>query len=98
MTPPAARNHQSPLETVLLDVHTALADLLVASDEQYAAVVARDLERLESITCQQEGLAARLEQAEAKRVELLSGESLLSAAAASEPVKQLSDSIAASVV
>jgi hypothetical protein len=63
-----------------------------------AAVVARDLDRLESVTCQQEALSTRLAQAEAKRFDLLSGEPLSAAAAASEPVQQLSDSIAASVV
>jgi flagellar biosynthesis/type III secretory pathway chaperone len=76
MTTPAARDNQSTLEAVLLDVHTTLQDLLVAADEQYAAVVARDHTRLESVTRQQERLSARLAQAEARRIELLAGRPL----------------------
>jgi flagellar biosynthesis/type III secretory pathway chaperone len=73
MTAPAVPDQQSPLESALLDVHATLADLLVAADEQYAAVVARDHERLESVTRQQERLSARLGRAEARRLELLGG-------------------------
>src|SRR5919202_710887 len=76
MTTPAVREHQSPLEAALLDVHTTLADLLVAADEQHAAVVERDRERLESVTRQQERLSARLARAEAKRLDALGGASL----------------------
>ena len=76
MTAPVAADHPSPLESALLDVHATLADLLVAADEQYAAVVARDHERLESVTRQQERLSARLARAEARRVQLLAGRSL----------------------
>lgn len=79
MTTPAAREHQSPLEAVLVDVRTTLADLLVAADEQHAAVVARDHDRLESVTRQQERLSARLARAEARRIELLGGISLVEA-------------------
>ncbi len=71
MTNPAVREHQSPLEAALLDVYATLAALLVASDEQYAALVARDHARLESVTRQQERLSSRLERAEAKRANLL---------------------------
>jgi flagellar biosynthesis/type III secretory pathway chaperone len=73
MTTPAARDHQSPLETALHDVHATLADLLVAADEQHAAVVAHDSARLESVTRQQERLSARLASAEARRIELTAG-------------------------
>ena len=73
MNAPAAHDQSSPLETALLDVHATLADLLIAADEQYAAVVARDHERLESVTCRQERLSARLGRAEARRLEILAG-------------------------
>jgi flagellar biosynthesis/type III secretory pathway chaperone len=82
MTAPAVRNQDSPLESALLDVHATLADLLVAADEQYAAVVARDHERLESVTRQQERLSARLARAEARRLELLAGTHLIDAVSA----------------
>jgi hypothetical protein len=81
MTNPAVRENQSPLEAALLDVHATLAALLVASDEQYAALVARDHARLESVTRQQERLSSRLERAEAQRLETLGGTPLLSAIA-----------------
>ena len=68
MTTPAVREHQSPLEVVLLDVHATLADLLVAADEQHAAVVDHDRDRLENVTRQQEQLSVRLARAEAKRL------------------------------
>jgi flagellar biosynthesis/type III secretory pathway chaperone len=73
MTPPADRDHQSPLETALHDVHATLVDLLVAADEQQAAVAAHDSARLESVTRQQELLSARLARAEARRIELTGG-------------------------
>jgi flagellar biosynthesis/type III secretory pathway chaperone len=76
MNAPAAHDQSSPLETALHDVHTTLADLLIAADEQYAAVVARDHERLERVTRQQERLSARLARAEARRLEILAGASL----------------------
>ena len=82
MTTPAVRNQDSPLESALLDVHATLADLLVAADQQYAAVVARDHERLESVTRQQERLSARLARAEARRLELLAGTHLIEAVSA----------------
>ena len=82
MTAPAVRNQDSPLESALLDVRATLADLLVAADEQYAAVVARDHERLESVTRQQERLSARLARAEARRLELLAGTHLIDAVSA----------------
>src|SRR5579859_5310934 len=73
MTTPANRDHQSPLEAALLDVHATLAQLLSAADEQYEAVVARDRDRIESVTRQQERLSAQLARAEARRMELLGG-------------------------
>jgi len=97
MTTPAARAHQSPLEDVLLDVHATLAELLVAADEQYAAVAARDHERLESVTRQQERLGARLARAEATRRSVLNGEAFDAAVAKSPGTEQLHTSIASSV-
>jgi flagellar biosynthesis/type III secretory pathway chaperone len=72
---PATSQHR-PLEQVLLDVRTTLADLLDAADEQHQAVVVGDRERLESVTRRQERLAARLQRAEARRLSLLEGRSL----------------------
>jgi flagellar biosynthesis/type III secretory pathway chaperone len=79
MTTPAVREDQSPLEAALLDVHATLAALLVLTDEQYAALVARDHTRLESVTRQQERLSSRLEHAEARRLEVLAGVPLAAA-------------------
>jgi flagellar biosynthesis/type III secretory pathway chaperone len=73
MTTPAVREHQSPLEAALREVHATLADLLIAADEQHAAVVERDRDRLESVTRQQEHLSAQLARAEAKRLDVLGG-------------------------
>jgi flagellar biosynthesis/type III secretory pathway chaperone len=81
MTTPAVREPQSPLEAALLDVDAIVADLLVAADEQHAAVVAGDRERLETVTRLQEALSSRLERAERKRLELLAGNSLIAALA-----------------
>jgi hypothetical protein len=102
MTTPAVREHQSPLEAALLDVHATLAELLVAADEQHAAVVEHDRERLESVTRQQEVLSARLTTFEAKRLALLAGTSLATAvsalpAPAAARASALSESIAVSV-
>src|SRR5205807_1408899 len=102
MTSPAVREHQSPLEAALLDVHATLAALLVLADEQYAALVARDHIRLESVTRQQERLSARLEHAEARRLEVLAGAPLASAMASlpadqSSRARSLSTAIAAAV-
>src|SRR4051812_12111190 len=102
MTNPAVREDQSPLEAALLDVHATLGALLVASDEQYAALVARDHVRLESVTRQQERLSSRLERAEAKRMEALAGAPLASviaslAADQSARAQSLSTAIAAAV-
>jgi flagellar biosynthesis/type III secretory pathway chaperone len=98
MTTPAVRDHQSPLEIALLDVRATLADLLIAADEQHAAVVARDRDRLESVTRQQERLSARLAHAEAKRLQLTGG-APMSAIVETQPtqIRTLSDSIAALV-
>ena len=103
MTTPVAREHQSLLESTLLDVQATLADLLVASDEQHAAVVARDQAWLENVTRQQERLSSRLEQAESRRLEVLGDSPLLSAIALlpadqAARVKSLSDSIGLAVV
>src|SRR5439155_8311023 len=102
MTIPAVREHQSPLETALFDVHATLAALLVVSDEQYAALVARDHTRLESVTRQQERLSSRLERAEAQRLEVLAGRPLAAAIAGlpadqSARARSLSDAIAVAV-
>src|SRR5712692_9114760 len=102
MTTPAVREHQSLLEVALLDVHATLAVLLVASDEQYAAVEARDHARLENVTRQQERLSSRLEQAESRRLAALEGLPLSSAIALlpaeqAARTKSLSDSIALAV-
>jgi FlgN protein len=97
MTTPAVRAHQSPLEAALLDVHATLADLLVAADEQHAAVVDHDRDRLESVTRQQEHLSARLARAEAKRLEVLGGVPLVEAISALPTGEALSLSIAARV-
>jgi flagellar biosynthesis/type III secretory pathway chaperone len=78
MSTPAVRDHQSPLETALLDVHATLGELLVAADEQYTAVADRDRERLESVTRRQEQLSVRLERAERQRINALNGASLRS--------------------
>ena len=76
MTAPEITVDRSPLEAALVDIDATLADLLVAADEQYAALVERDRERLESVTRQQERLSARLANAEARRVAALGGQSL----------------------
>lgn len=59
-----------------------MLDLLQAADEQYVAVVDRDRERLERVTCRQEQLSFRLARAEARRLELLGTLSLQDAIAA----------------
>ncbi len=79
MNAPAVPVSQSRLEAALLDVQSTLAELLVASDEQYAAVVARDHQRLERVTRQQERLSTRLARAEARRLEILGGRQLVEA-------------------
>src|SRR5512132_961787 len=83
MNAPATSTLQSPLEAALVDVHATLAALLAAADEQHVAVVARDRQRLEGVTQQQERLSIRLERAERKRLELL-GERTIAAAMADE--------------
>jgi flagellar biosynthesis/type III secretory pathway chaperone len=92
----------TPLEAALLDVHATLAELLAAADEQHAAVVAGDRQRLETVTGVQERLSSRLERAERKRLEQLGGMSL-AAALAEKPAEEgarlsaLGQSIAQSV-
>jgi flagellar biosynthesis/type III secretory pathway chaperone len=97
MTHPASNVDRSPLEAALADVHATLADLLVAADEQYAAVVERDRDRLETVTRQQERLSARLSHAEARRVQILDGRPLADMATAEPRLQALSASIADSV-
>ena len=102
MTTPADREHQSLLESALLDVQATLAELLVASDEQYAAVVARDHARLENVTRQQERLSFRLQQAESGRLAALAGTPLREAVALlpvaeATRTQSLSDAIAVAV-
>src|SRR5438477_263420 len=80
-------------------VHATLAELLVAADEQNAAVVAHDRDRLESVTRQQERLSARLARAESRRIELLAGEPLAAKLVALPPTaavrtRMLGESIA----
>jgi flagellar biosynthesis/type III secretory pathway chaperone len=70
LTAPAPAASQSPLEAALHDVYTTLSQLLVAADEQYAAVAADDRARIDSVTRQQERLSARLARAEAQRRQL----------------------------
>jgi flagellar biosynthesis/type III secretory pathway chaperone len=81
----------------LLDVHATLAELLVAADEQHAAVVEHDRDRLESVTRQQEHLSARLARAEAKRLEVLGGVPLLQAVSGLPDGQALSVSISMKV-
>src|SRR5438105_5155595 len=97
MTTPAVRDNQSPLEAVLADVQATLSELLVAADEQYAAAVAHDRERIERVTRQQERLAARLARAEASRQMLLDGQPLAAATSSSLRARELHASIAAAV-
>src|SRR6266700_5283587 len=102
MTTPAVREHQSPLEEALVNLHATLAELLVAADEQHAAVVAHDRDRLESVTRQQERLSARLARAESRRIELLAGEPLAAKLVALPPpaavrTRMLGESIATQV-
>jgi flagellar biosynthesis/type III secretory pathway chaperone len=70
MNAPAIAN-QSPLEVALHEVQATLAQLVLAADEQYAAVAANDRLWLDSVTRQQERLSARLARAEATRLQLL---------------------------
>ena len=98
----SAPHETSPLEAALLDVDATLVDLLVAADEQHAAVVAGDRARLESVTRTQEVLSSRLERAERKRLDLLAGTSLAVALAdlpsdQAERLSTLSGSIADAV-
>src|SRR5437016_762617 len=98
MTTPATQvDTQSPLEAALADVQITLADLLVAADEQYAALVGRDRERLEGVTRQQERLSSRLARAEARRVEALGGQPLVEAVAAQPRSQVMSAAIATNV-
>ena len=81
MMTPAVREDQSPLEAVLLDVQATLADLLVAADEQHAAVVADDRGRLEAVTRLQERLSSRLEPCRTQAPGFLGGQTLADALA-----------------
>jgi hypothetical protein len=71
MNAPATTGHPSSFEAVLHDVQATLAQLLVAADEQHAALAANDRAWLEGVTQQQERLSARLARAEARRIELV---------------------------
>src|ERR1051326_4266354 len=99
MVSPVLGEHQSALEAALLDVHATLGELLAAADEQHAAVVAGDRQRLETVTGLQERLSSRLARAERKRLEQLGGISL-AAVLAEKPAAEgarlttLGDSIA----
>jgi flagellar biosynthesis/type III secretory pathway chaperone len=76
MIAPAPVTTQSPLESALHDVYATLRQLLVAADEQYAALVAHDRDWIERVTRQQERLASRLARAETRRMQALDGASL----------------------
>jgi flagellar biosynthesis/type III secretory pathway chaperone len=76
MTPPALRDHQSPLEAALVEVRATLIELLAAAAEQHAAVVEHDRDRLEGVTLRQENLSSRLERAERQRLVALDGASI----------------------
>jgi hypothetical protein len=95
MTSSAPPDVLSPLEAALLDVRATLVELLAAADEQHAALVARDHERLESVTRQQESLSARLARAEARRLAVLDGVPLATMVA-SLPAEESARSIALS--
>jgi flagellar biosynthesis/type III secretory pathway chaperone len=82
-----ANRERTPLEHALLDVQSTLADLLVAADEQHAAIAGGDRVRLESITRRQERLSARLERAERLRMALLDGRPLPEAISALPPTE-----------
>jgi flagellar biosynthesis/type III secretory pathway chaperone len=58
------------------EVRATLEQLLVAADEQHAALADNDRARLEGVTQQQERLSARLARHEGRRIELLAGKSL----------------------
>jgi flagellar biosynthesis/type III secretory pathway chaperone len=102
MVTPVLGERQSALEAALLDVHATLSELLAAADEQHAAVVAGDRQRLETVTGLQGCLSSRLARAERKRLEQLGGVSL-AAALAEKPAAEgarlttLGESIAQSV-
>jgi len=83
MNAPATAANQSPLEAALHEVHATLSELLVAADEQYAAVAAHDRDWIERVTRHQERLAARLARAERQRIAALGGQTLAEAIAAS---------------
>ncbi len=102
MSAPATPANQSPLENALREVRATLDELLLAAEEQYAAVAARDRDRIESVTRQQERLSARLARAERERL-ALQGETSLTEVIASLPagdaarVSALQESIASAV-
>jgi len=82
MNAPATAAKPSPLEAALHEVHATLSELLVAADEQYSAVVARDREQIERVTRKQEQLSARLARAERQRIAALDKTPLAAAIAA----------------
>lgn len=96
MTALAIRETQS-LEAALREVHATLAELLVAADEQYAAVAERDRDRIETVTRKQEQLSARLVRAEQQRLTILGDRSLSEVAADHADVDELRSVIATSV-
>jgi flagellar biosynthesis/type III secretory pathway chaperone len=94
MNAPAMPDQHTSLATALIDVHATLQALLAASDEQYAALADGDLARVESVTRQQEQLAARLERVERKRAVALDGQSLTEALAQKPNLARLNNAIA----
>src|SRR5690242_1191477 len=97
MTTPAAIHDRTPLELALADVYATLTDLLVAADDQYAAVAGRDRDRIEDVTARQERLSARLASAESRRIQALKGQTLAEAVSAEPRAQALSASIATAV-
>src|SRR5579859_2819900 len=102
MSAPVLPANQSPLEYALREVRATLDELLVAAEEQYAAVAARDRDRIEGVTRQQERLSARLARAERERLTLQGQTPLTEVIAAlstsdAARVNALRDSIASAV-
>jgi flagellar biosynthesis/type III secretory pathway chaperone len=97
MTTPVAIQDRTPLELALADVYATLTDLLVAADDQYAAVTERDRDRIEDVTARQERLSARLASAESRRIHALNGQTLAEAVATEPRAQAISASIASSV-
>ena len=75
MPPDVART--LPLGSALSDVQSVLMKLLATLDEQFAAIVDDDVERLGHLVQEQEALSARLAQVEQRRLAILPSEALV---------------------